>query len=459
MPSFSDRLQHAWNAFMNRDPTPQYFQNGEVSYSSSYNPSHIRLSRGNERTIVTSIYNRIAVDAAQIKFRHVKLDNNGYFIKEMDSSLNYCLTISANKDQTGRAFIQDVVMSMFDEGYIAIVPVDTTINPERGAFDIDSMRTGKIVEWRPDHVKINVYNDRTGNRQDVWFAKKNVAIIENPLYSIMNEPNSTLQRLIRKLVLLDSVDEQTNSNKLNMIIQLPYSVNTQLKKQQAEQRRKDIEMQLTTSKYGIAYSDATEKITQLNRPLENNLLEQIKNLTDTLYGQLGITDAILNGSADEQTMMNYYSRTVEPIVSAIADEMRRKFLSKTAVTQHQSIAFFRDPFKLVPTSKLAELADKFTRNEIMSSNEFRQVVGLLPVDDPRANELSNKNINRANGETFANTMGEQPADQEGVPIESLSPEEMSQLQPVEEEAPVAENQEPIEEEEERGLGDILLSEI
>ena len=404
MPKFSDRLQHAWNAFMNKDPTPPYYQNGEVTYSSFTNPSHVRLSRGNERTIVTSIYNRIALDVAQIKFRHVKLDKNGYFVKEMDSSLNDCLTISANKDQTGRAFIQDIVMSMFDEGTIAIVPIDTSIDPDKGSFDIESMRVAKIIEWAPDHIKVNVYNDRTGQRQDLWFAKKNVAIIENPLYSIMNEPNSTLQRLIRKLTLMDVVDEQSGSGKLDMIIQLPYLVKTETKKQQAEQRRKDIEMQLVGSKYGIAYIDSTEKITQLNRSLENNLLAQIEYLTNIIYGQLGITTTILDGTADEQTMMNYYSRTIEPIVSAIADEMKRKFLTKTAITQLQSIAFFRDPFKLVPTSKLAELADKFTRNEIMSSNEFRQVVGLLPVDDPRANELSNKNLNRAVGEQFPNAV-------------------------------------------------------
>ncbi len=422
MPKFSDRLQHAWNAFMNRDPTSDFYQYdpGEITYS-SFNPNRIRLTRGNERTIVTSIYNRIALDVAQIKFKHVKLDDNGYFTKEIDSKLNYCLTLSANKDQTGRAFIQDVVMTMFDEGTIAVVPIDTTINPEKGAFDIETMRVGKITQWAPDYVKVNVYNDRTGRHDELWFAKKNVAIIENPLYAIMNEPNSTLQRLIRKLTLMDVVDEQSGSGKLDMIIQLPYLVKTETKKQQAEQRRKDIEMQLTGSKYGIAYVDATEKITQLNRPLENNLLSQIEYLTNILYGQLGITTSILDGTADEQTMMNYYSRTVEPIVAAIADEMKRKFLTKTAITQHQSIAFFRDPFKLVPTTKLAELADKFTRNAIMSSNEMRQVVGLLPVDDPRANELSNKNLNPASGEQFPNVVdqtGEYPTEEGEMPAES-----------------------------------------
>lgn len=442
MPKFSDRLQHAWNAFMNKDPTPPYYQNGEVTYSSFTNPSHVRLSRGNERTIVTSIYNRIALDVAQIKFRHVKLDKNGYFVKEMNSSLNDCLTISANKDQTGRAFIQDVVMSMFDEGTIAIVPIDTSINPDKGSFDIESMRVAKIIEWAPDHIKVNVYNDRTGLRQDLWFAKKNVAIIENPLYSIMNEPNSTLQRLIRKLTLMDVVDEQSGSGKLDMIIQLPYLVKTETKKQQAEQRRKDIEMQLVGSKYGIAYIDSTEKITQLNRSLENNLLAQIEYLTNIIYGQLGITTTILDGTADEQTMMNYYSRTIEPIVSAIADEMKRKFLTKTAITQLQSIAFFRDPFKLVPTSKLAELADKFTRNEIMSSNEFRQVVGLLPVDDPRANELSNKNLNRAVGEQFPNAVDQTEQDPQFF---NQQPQDFEE-----------ETEEPAEE---RSLDEISISEI
>lgn len=414
MPKFGDRLIHAWNAFMNRDPTPEsyLYDYGQVSYS-SYNPYRHRLSRGNERTIVTSIYNRIALDVAQIRFEHVKLDSNGYFVSKMDSHLNECLSISANKDQTGRAFIQDVVMSMFDEGTIAIVPIDTSIDPDKGSFDILSLRVGKIVGWSTDNVKVNVYNDRTGGHEELWFAKKSTAIIENPLYSIMNEPNSTLQRLIRTLTLMDVVDEQSGSGKLDMIIQLPYLVKTETKRQQAEQRRKDIEMQLTGSKYGIAYVDATEKITQLNRPLENDLLSRIEYLTNILYGQLGITTAILDGTADEQTMINYYSRTIEPIVSAIADEMKRKFLTKTAITQHQSIAFFRDPFKLVPTSKLAELADKFTRNEIMSSNEFRQVVGLLPSDDPRANELRNKNINQATGDNFPNVADTVPEESEG----------------------------------------------
>jgi len=442
MPTFTDRLQHAWNAFMNRDPTPPIFNRGQVTYS--YNPVTPRFSRGNERTIVTSIYNRIALDVAQVKFKHVKQNDNGYYVKDMDSDLNYCLTLSANKDQTGRAFIQDCVMQMFDKGYIAIVPIDTTINPEKGSFDIESMRVGLIEDWAPDSVKINVYNDRKGIRETLWFAKKNVAIIENPLFSIMNAPNSTLQRLIRKLSLLDAVDEESGSGKMNMIIQLPYLVNTETKKQQAEQRRKDIEMQLTGSKYGIAYADATEKITQLNRPLENNLLSQIEYLTNIVYGQLGITTGILDGTADEQTMMNYYSRTVEPIVSAIADEMTRKFLTKTAITQHQAIACFNDPFKLVPTTKLAELADKFTRNAIMSSNEMRQVVGLKPVDDPKANELSNKNINQAVEQTFPNV-----ADQNAQVGVGEIPEESTELNLFDEEP----NEEP------ENVADLKISEI
>lgn len=449
MPKFTERLAHAWNAFMNKDPTQETysFTPGEISYS-SYNPSRTRYSRGSERTIITSIYNRIALDVAQVSFKHVKLDSNGYFVKVMDSHLNDCLTIAANKDQTSRAFIQDVVMSMFDEGTIAIVPIDTSLNPDKGSFDIDSMRVGKIVKWSPDHVQIDVYNDRTGKHENVWFAKRNVAIVENPLYSIMNEPNSTLQRLIRKLTLMDIVDEQSGSGKLDMIIQLPYLVKTETKKQQAEQRRKDIEMQLTGSKYGIAYVDATEKITQLNRPLENNLLKQIEYLTNIVYGQLGITTAILDGSADEQTMMNYYSRTVEPIVSAIADEMKRKFLTKTAITQKQSITFFKDPFKLVPTTKLADLADKFTRNAIMSSNEMRQIVGLLPVDDPKANELSNKNINQATGEMFPSTMGEenQQYDETGLPVEGYEPQEEA-------------SNEQLSSREQRPLDEISISEL
>lgn len=402
MPKFSDRLVHAWNAFMNRDPTTPYFYNETPQVSYSYNPSRPKLSGRNEKSIVNCIFNRISVDVSQITFKHVQVDQNGYYQKTIDSYLNECLTLSANKDQTSRQFMQDVVMSMFDEGCVAIVPVDTDNNPNLGAFDIRTMRTAKVIEWAPDDIKVRIYNDRTGQYEERWAAKKYVAIIENPFYSVMNEPNSTLQRLIRKLNLLDAIDEQSGSGKLNLIVKLPYMVKTPTKKLQAEQRRKDIEMQLEGSKYGIAYVDATENITQLNRPIENNLMDQVNYLTETLYSQLGITKSILDDSADEQTLTNYYSRTIEPIVSAIALAMQWKFLSKTARSQNHAIAFFRDPFKLVPTSKLAELADKFTRNAIMSSNEMRQTVGLLPVDDPKANELSNKNLNAQAEEQFPN---------------------------------------------------------
>lgn len=390
MPSFTDRLSHAWNAFMNKNENQDEFYQNEVSYS--YNPYRRYLSRGNERSIVTSIYNRIAVDVSQIQIKHVRIDANGWYEETMNSSLNQCLTIAANKDQTSRDFIQDVVLSMFDEGCVAIVPVDTNINPNTGAFDVESMRTAKILEWKPDSIKVRIYNDHTGQYEEKWTLKRNTAIIENPFYAVMNAPNSTLQRLLRTLNLSDVIDAQNGSGKLDLIIKLPYMVKTETKKKQAEERKKDIEMQLAGSKYGIAYVDATENITQLNRPVENNLMERVKYLTETLYSQLGITQGILDGSADEQTMMNYYSRTIEPIVNAIANSIEWKFLSKTARTQRQAIDFFRDPFKLVPTSKLAEIADKFTRNEIMSSNEVRKIVGLLPSNDPKANELRNKNI-------------------------------------------------------------------
>lgn len=408
MPSFGDRLFHAWNAFLNRDPTPEQLPvNQEISYS-VFRPDRIRLTRGNERTIVNAIINRMALDIASINLRHVRLDENGRYTETINSDLNNCLTVEANKDQTARSFIQDVAMSMFDEGYVAIVPVDTTMDPlSTGSYDIQSMRTGKIIEWRPDSIKVNVYNDRTGKREDIVCLKKNVAIIENPLFSIMNEPNSILQRLIRKLNLLDFVDEQNGSGKLDMIIQLPYVIKTDARRKQADQRRKEIEMQLAGSQYGIAYTDGTEKIIQLNRAVESNLMPQVEYLTSTLYSQLGITTGVLDGSADEQTMMNYYSRAIEPCVAAIVDGMKVKFLTKTARSQRQSIVYFRDPFRLVPTSNLAELADKFTRNEIMSSNEFRQIVGLLPSSDPKADELRNKNLNAGDGQTFASTNGEE----------------------------------------------------
>lgn len=390
---FFNRLQHGWNAFVNaRDPTLEY-STGTGYY---YRPDRPRFTRGNERSIVTSVYNRIALDVSAISIQHVRLDDNGRFSSVIESGLNNCLTLDANMDQTGRAFIQDVVMSMLDEGCVAIVPVDTTLDPAvTSSFDINTMRVGKIIEWRPKHVKVRIYNEKTAKKEEVILSKKEVAIVENPLYAVMNEPNSTMQRLIHKLSLLDITDEQTASGKLDLIIQLPYVIRTEAKKQQAENRRKDIEMQLAGSKYGIAYADGTEKITQLNRSVENNLMKQIEYLTNNLYGQLGITQTILDGSADDKTMLNYYNRTIEPIVSAIVDEMKRKFLTKTARSQGQSILFFRDPFKLVPVNDIAEIADKFTRNEILTSNEIRQIIGIKPSEDPKADELRNSNIAEA----------------------------------------------------------------
>ena len=385
------RLQHGWNAFVNnRDPTN--YRTFDVGYS--YRQDRPRFTRGNERSIVTSVYNRIALDVAAINIQHCKLDKNGRFISSIDSKLNRCLNLEANIDQTGRAFIQDVVISMFDEGCVAIVPVDTNLDPNvTGSYDISSMRTGKILEWYPDKIKVRVYNENTGIKEDIKVPKSTTAIIENPLYAVINEPNSTMQRLIRKLNLLDAIDEQSGSGKLDLIIQLPYTIKSEARRKQAEDRRKDIEMQLASSKYGIAYTDSTEHITQLNRPVDNNLMKQIEYLTSMLYSQLGITQSILDGTADEKTMLNYYSRTIEPIVSAIVDEMKRKFLTKTAISQSQSISFFRDPFKLVPVNDIAEIADKFTRNEIMTSNEIRQIIGMKPSDDPKADKLLNSNIN------------------------------------------------------------------
>lgn len=388
--SMSARLKHAWNVFRSRDPTP-YYPNYGASYS--FRPDRPRFSRGNERSIATSVYNRIALDVSAINIQHIRLDDNGRFIETIDSSLNNCLTIEANVDQTGRAFIQDVVMSMFDEGCVAIVPVDTDIDPKvTDSYKILSMRTAKILEWYPNHVRVKLYDDRTGNKGEVVLPKSKVAIIENPLYAVINEPNSTMQRLIRKLALLDTIDEQSGSGKLDLIIQLPYIIKTEARRQQAENRRKDIEMQLAGSKYGIAYTDGTERITQLNRPVENNLMKQIEYLTSMLYSQLGITQSIMDGTADEKTMLNYYNRSIEPIVSAIVDEMKRKFLTKTARSQKQTISFFRDPFKLVPVNDIAEIADKFTRNEILTSNEIRQIIGMKPSNDPKADELRNSNI-------------------------------------------------------------------
>ena len=386
------RIKHAWNAFLNRDPTIPYSSYSSGSY---YRPDRVRLTRGNERSIVTSIFNRIALDVAAIDIRHCRLDENDRFQEYMKSTLDDCLHLEANIDQTSRAFIQDAVMSMFDEGCVALIPVDTSENPnDNNSFNILTMRTGKIVTWYPSHVRVEVYNDRTGKKQEITLPKSRVAIVENPLYAIMNEPNSTLKRLMRKLVLLDAVDEQASSGKLDLIIQLPYVVKSQARKNQAEERRKDIENQLSGSKYGIAYTDGTEKITQLNRPVENNLMKQIEYLTSMLYSQLGITQAVLDGTADEQTMLNYYTRTIEPIVSAFVNELIRKYLTRTARSQKQTIMYFRDPFKLVPVNNLAEIADKFTRNEIMTSNEIRQIVGRKPSDDPKADQLINSNISQ-----------------------------------------------------------------
>lgn len=390
--SFAERLQHGWNAFLGRDgPNPNWQNYGEAYYT---RPDRVKLTRGHERSIINAVYNRIATDAAAIDIRHVRLDDNERYTEEIKDGLNSCLSLSANKDQTGRAFIQDVVISMLDEGCIAIVPIDTTSNITTGSFDIETMRVGKIVQWYPSHVRISVYNDRVGHTQEITLPKESVAIIENPFYSVMNEPSSTAARLMRKLNLLDTIDEHNSTGKMDLIIQLPYIIKTPARRQQAENRRKDIEMQLSTSKYGIAYTDGTEKVTQLNRSIDNNMIEQVEYFTNMLYSQLGITQAIMDGTADEKVMLNYYSRTIEPILSAIVDEMKRKFLTKTARTQGQSIKFFKDPFKLVPVTDLAELADKFTRNCIMTSNEFRQVIGMKPVADAQADQLINNNLSQ-----------------------------------------------------------------
>ena len=392
--SFGSRLKHAWNAFTSN--VQMNYRDLGMSYS--YRADRPRMSRGNERSIVTSVYNRIALDVAALNIQHVRLDENGRFLSVIDDGLNNCLTLEANVDQTARSFVQDVVISMFDEGSVAIVPVDTTTDPNvSGSYDIQSLRVGQILDWYPQHIRARVYNEQTGRKEDVVVPKSAVAIIENPLYAVINEPNSTMQRLIRKLNLLDVIDEQSGSGKLDLIIQLPYVIKTEARRQQAENRRKDIENQLSGSKYGIAYTDGTEHITQLNRSVNNNLMSQIEYLTSMLYSQLGITQSILDGTADEKTMLNYNNRTIEPIISAIVDEMKRKFLTKTARSQHQSISFFRDPFKLVPVNDIAEIADKFTRNEIMTSNEIRQVVGMKPSEDPRADELRNKNLSAPSG--------------------------------------------------------------
>lgn len=407
---FGNRLKHAWNAFLNKDPTYDYKYRG-VGYS--YRPDRPRLTRGNERSIITSIYNRIAIDVSAIAIKHVKLDENDRLLSIIDSGLNNCISLEANIDQTGRSFIQDVVMSMLDEGSVAMVPVDTTFDPTlSNSYDIQTMRTGKIVGWYPQYVKVRVYNERSGIQEDIDLPKNMIGIIENPLYSVINEPNSTMQRLVSKLNLLDSIDQQSGSGKLDLIIQLPYVIKTEARRNEAEKRRLEIENQLAGSRYGIAYTDGTEKVTQLNRPVENNLMGQIEFLTSMLYSQLGITQSVLDGTADEKTMLNYYNRSVEPFLAAIVDEMRRKFLTKTARTQKQSIMYLRDPFKLVPVSQLADIADKFTRNEVLSSNEMRAIVGYKPAKDAHADELRNKNLNANQNQnnqqsTPDNTQGEE----------------------------------------------------
>lgn len=397
--SFGSRIKNAWNAFFNKDPTTEYAPPNIIGGGYSFRPDRFRFTKGGERTIIASIYNRIAVDCASIDIKHVYLDDNDRFVSEVDSHLNDCFTVEANIDQTGRAFFEDAVISMLDEGCVALVPIDVITNSPKynspmqtEAYDIANLRVGKVIQWYPQHVRLRVYNELTGRKEEIVLPKKFVAIVENPFYSVMNEPNSTLQRLIRKLSLSDYLDEQTTSKKLDLIIQLPYIIKTESRRRQAEQRRNDIINQLSDSDYGIAYTDGTEKITQLNRPIENQLASQIEYLTSMLYSQLGMTQAILDGTADEKTMLNYYSRTIEPILSAITEEMKRKFLSKTARSQGQSIEFFRDPFKLVPTSQISEMADKFTRNEIMTSNEIRQIIGMKPSSDPNADELRNKNL-------------------------------------------------------------------
>lgn len=404
--SLVTRIKRGWNAFMNKDPTVR--TRADIGFGTGYRPDRMRFSRGNERSIVTAIYNRIAIDVSKIDIKHVRMDENERYEEDIKSDFNNCLTLEANIDQTGRAFIQDVVLSMFDEGCIAIVPVDTTDNPEiTGSYDIETMRVGQIVEWYPQHVKLRIYNELTGLKEEKILSKRSVAVIENPFYAVMNEPNSTLQRLIRKLNLLDVIDEKNSSGKLDMIIQLPYIIKTEARRKQAEERRSDIERQLSSTKYGIAYTDGTEKIVQLNRPVENNLMSQIEYLTSMLFSQLNISQGILDGTASEQELLNYNDRTIEPIAAAIVDEMKRKFLTKTARTQGQSVMYFKDPFSLVPVTQIAELSDKMTRNEIMTSNEVRQIIGMKPSDDPEADELRNKNLNKSNEEVAEQTVDDE----------------------------------------------------
>lgn len=419
--SLGSRLKHAWNVFMNRDPTRMSYQ--VLGGGSSSRPDRVRLSRGNERSVVTSVYNRIAMDVAAIGVRHVRQDQNGRFLYEMESSLNHCLTVEANLDQTSRAFYQDMVMSVLDEGVVAVVPTVYTSSLREGNFySISSLRTGKITEWFPNAVRVQLYNEQTGRKEEIIRPKNMVAIIENPLYAIINEPNSTMQRLIRKLNLLDLVDEQSSSGKLDLIVQLPYVIKTDARRDQAEKRRRDIEEQLSGSKYGIAYTDGTERITQLNRSVGNNLMSQIEYLTSMLYSQLGISQRVLDGTANEETMLNYYDRTIEPMLSAFVDEFKRKFLTQTARSQLQTISYFRDPFKLVPVNQLAEIADKFTRNEIVTSNEIRQIIGMKPSDDPKADELRNSNLRASEGgDTQAALPQETGKDDDGL-VEDLKEE-------------------------------------
>lgn len=416
--TLGSKFKRAWNIFMNRDPT-SYQATSYFGSSYGYRPDRIRMTRGHERSIVTAICNRIALDVSSISLVHARVDENGHFLEYIDDTLHQCLTVEANLDQTGRALRQDIVMSMLDEGCVAVVPVEADFDPdENSSYKIYSLRTGKILEWMPQHVRVRLYDERTGRFEEVVVAKKYTAIIENPLFAVMNEPNSTMQRLIRKLNILDAIDEQSGSGKLDLIIQLPYVIKSQARKEQAEQRRRDIEQQLSGSKYGIAYTDGTEHITQLNRGVENNLMSQIEYLTKMLYSQLGITESVMDGTANEETMLNYHNRTVEPILAAIADEMTRTFLTKTARTQRQAISFFRDPFKLAPVSQIAEIADKFTRNEIMTKNEFRSIIGMRPSDDPRADELRNSNINQSDADQAL--LDNQVENQNG---QSMTPEE------------------------------------
>lgn len=411
--SLGARLKHAWNVFTANETAGARW---DIGPSYFYRPDRPIFSRGNERSIITSVYNRIALDVAAITIQHVRLDDEGRFTSVMNTCLNDCLSLEANLDQTGRAFIQDIVQSMLDEGCVAIVPVDTDDDPEEGSYKIETMRTGKILEWYPQHVKVRVYNEQTGKKEDVLVSKRTVAIVENPFYAVMNEPNSTMQRLIRKLNILDAIDEQSGSGKLNLIIQLPYVIKTEARRQQAEKRRKDIEEQLSGSKYGVAYTDGTEHVVQLNRPVDNNLMSQIEFLTSMLYSQLGLTQSIMDGSADDKTMLNYLTRTIEPILSAIVDEMKRKFLTKTARSQKQSILFFRDPFKLVPVGEIAEIADKMTRNEVMTSNEIRQKIGMAPSKDPNADKLRNSNLSAPKEESTEQNISKEDEVQNGSEV-------------------------------------------